>query len=181
MSNTTKQSVHLHLPLAARAARSVAGFSLIELMVAVAVVSILTAIALPSYTSYITRGHIPNATNGLSAASAQMEQFFQDYRSYAQVGTSPQPPCITPVTSGDFTISCTAPATPPAAMTAAGYTPGVTASTYTIVAIGSGTTAGFTYIISSNANSGISQWSQAGTVWGSQVCASTWIMKSGTC
>jgi type IV pilus assembly protein PilE len=172
---------------AAALARSNGGFTLIELMIAVAVLSILAAIAIPAYSSYITRSHIPNATNGLSAAAAQMEQYFQDYRSYtAPTGAAPNPPCLTSQAVGgtaanpDFYISCVAGANPPAAMTAAGYTPGITASTYTIVAYGNGQMAGFTYIISQGAN-GISQWSQAGSVWSSKICGSTWIMKSGVC
>jgi hypothetical protein len=34
-----------------------------------------------------------------------MEQFFQNYRSYAQVGTAPKPPCMRGATAGDFRLS----------------------------------------------------------------------------
>jgi prepilin-type N-terminal cleavage/methylation domain-containing protein len=52
------------------------GFTLIELMIVVAVVGILTAIAVPSYTNYVIRGKIPEATSQLASKRVQMEQFF---------------------------------------------------------------------------------------------------------
>ena len=59
------------------------GFTLIELMVAVAIVAILSAIALPAYTEYVKRGHIPEGTSRLATLQMQMEHFFQDNRTYA--------------------------------------------------------------------------------------------------
>ena len=59
-----------------------AGFTLIELMITMVVLAILAAIAIPSYTDYILRGKIPEATSNLQAAKTKMEQYFQDNRSY---------------------------------------------------------------------------------------------------
>ena len=58
------------------------GFTLIELMVAVVVIAILSAIAIPQYNDYITRSRITTATAALADAAVRMEQFFQDNRVY---------------------------------------------------------------------------------------------------
>ena len=62
--------------------RRIFGFTLIELMIAVVVVAILSAIALPSYQDYITRGKITEATANLADMRVKMEQYFQDNRTY---------------------------------------------------------------------------------------------------
>ena len=58
------------------------GFTLIELMVVVAIVAVLAAIALPNYADYVTRGKVIEATTALSDARQRSEQLFLDQRSY---------------------------------------------------------------------------------------------------
>ena len=105
------------------------GFTLIELMIVVAIIGILASIALPAYSDYIRRSKIVEATSVLSDLRVRMEQFYQDNRSYVSSGTT----CgVAMPTQQFFTMSCTA-----------------TATTYTLTATGkSGTdVAGFTYTL----------------------------------
>lgn len=60
----------------------VRGFTLIEVMVTVAIVAILAGIAWPAYTGYARRGQLPEATALLSDYRIKMEQYFQDNRNY---------------------------------------------------------------------------------------------------
>jgi len=61
--------------------RQARGFTLIELLITVVVLGILAAIALPSYTSYITRSKLTEAGAQLSDLRVKLEQRFQDARS----------------------------------------------------------------------------------------------------
>lgn len=135
------------------------GFTLIELMVTVAVVAILAAVAMPSYNDYVIRGKIPQATSNLSTLRAQMEQYYLDNQTYIGACTSgttaPLP------TSDDFQYSC----------------PTLTASTYTARAQGvsGGPMSGFTYTIDqSNARTTTALPSGWGTA-----PVSCWVTKRG--
>lgn len=104
------------------------GFTLIELMIAVAIVAILASIALPSYTAYIQRGRITEAVSGLAGMSINMERFFQDNRTYVGACSSST---VAPLpTAKNFTFSCT-----------------LDTVTFTVTATGTGTMANFKYTI----------------------------------
>jgi type IV pilus assembly protein PilE len=57
-------------------------FTLIELMVTIAIIAILAGIALPSYTQYVLRGKLVEGHTNLLAMRTKMEMYFQDNRSY---------------------------------------------------------------------------------------------------
>jgi type IV pilus assembly protein PilE len=58
------------------------GFTLIELMIVIAVIGILASIAVPAYGDYVVRGRLVNATSILSDSRVKLEQYFQDNRTY---------------------------------------------------------------------------------------------------
>jgi type IV pilus assembly protein PilE len=144
-----------------------AGFTLIELMVVVGIIAILAGLAYPSFTDYLIKSRVTQATAGLSTKRTQMEQFFQDNHFYAQdevldgggnvvTPAVAAPPCSTDsVTSQFFTFSCVS-----------------TATTFTLTATGRGSMIGFIYTIN-QANQKTSDLSAS--PFGS------WAMTSSTC
>lgn len=81
------------------------GFTLIEVMIVVAIIAILSAIAVPSYSEYVIRSRLTEGVAALGAMRVKMEQYFQDNRTYVgacAAGTIATPPDNIP----NFTIAC---------------------------------------------------------------------------
>ncbi|MGJ7509497.1 type IV pilin protein [Variovorax sp. GT1P44] len=133
------------------------GFTLIELMITVAIIGILAAIALPAYKDYALRGQITQATNALSTLRANMERHYQDNRQYTTSGTFTSP-CDGSTTAGTFTISC----------------PTLTATTFKAQAQGSGGTNGFTFTIDQTNTRATPN---VGAGW--TACDSAWLTQKG--
>ena len=63
--------------------KSTLGFTLIELMITVAIVGILAAIAFPSYTAYLAKGRRADARVQLASAQQWTERFYSENFNYA--------------------------------------------------------------------------------------------------
>ena len=107
--------------------RATRGFSLIELMIVVAIAAILLSVAVPSYRDYVRRGAVAEAIAELGSGRVVAEQFFLDNRTYND-GAGLEAPC--PGDTRDFTFVCD-----------------FNATTYLITATGRGNLTGFEYTI----------------------------------
>jgi type IV pilus assembly protein PilE len=63
--------------------RRSSGFTLIELMITVAIIGILAGVAYPSYTSYVLRSHRADAQAQMMEIANRQQQFLLANRSYA--------------------------------------------------------------------------------------------------
>ena len=149
-------------------ARRQSGFTLLEVMIVVVIIAILAAIAVPSYTDYVTRGRVVEATANLSDARAKMEQYFQDNRSY------PTGCVISPAAPGATTIQ----------VQAGQYFDlacgGLSATTYTVTANGKGTMTGFTYTIDqTNTRTSAFTGSGTSTGWTAASPNNCWVLRKG--
>jgi type IV pilus assembly protein PilE len=68
--------------------RSQRGFTLVELMITVVIVSILASIAIPSYTSYIQKSRRTEAKSALLNLASLEERFFSTNNSYTAASGS---------------------------------------------------------------------------------------------
>jgi type IV pilus assembly protein PilE len=59
------------------------GFTLVELLIVVAIVGILASIAVPGYQDYVRRAQVQEAIASLADLRTRLEQYYQDNRSYA--------------------------------------------------------------------------------------------------
>ena len=83
-------------------------FSLIELMVALAIIAILSTFALPAYQDYIRSSRIPDTFNELSSQAYRMEQAYAEAGSYGTLCTSMPSSANTSTSAGKlFNFSCT--------------------------------------------------------------------------
>lgn len=104
--------------------RTARGFTLIEVLITIVIIGILTAVALPSYNSYMVRARLSEAFSALGGVQINAEQYWANGRTY--VGFNRMPAATT-----NFTYALS----------------GDTTSAYVVTATGSGPVAGFVYTI----------------------------------
>jgi len=144
------------------------GFTLIELMVAMVVIAILAAVALPAYNDYLIRGKITEAIANLSDTRVRLEQFYQDNRMYGTAGA-----CGVAMTTADikyFAFTCVS-----------SSASGAGDQNYTLTATGGGAAdssmTGFTYTLD-QANTKATTAAKTGWAAGTMP-ATCWILKKG--
>jgi type IV pilus assembly protein PilE len=79
------------------------GFTMVELMMVVAIVGVLMAVALPAYDSYVRRSKVPAGLDALSSLATRLEQFYQDTGAY---GTASCGQGMTMPTPAYYTVTC---------------------------------------------------------------------------
>ena len=85
------------------------GFTIAELLIAVAIVGILAAIAVPQYSSFVMRSRVLDAFAKLSDYRTRMEQYFLDRRTYVDdAGNCGITPSVLVGSADTFAVACTA-------------------------------------------------------------------------
>lgn len=142
------------------------GFTLIEVMVTVAIVAILSAIAYPAYTDYVRRGQLQEAFGAFADYRIKLEQYFQDHKHYGTTtggacANDPDAPAWSDFKQGAkyFVYSCV-----------------VTATGYTLTATGTaGLAVGHAYSVDEVNTQRTTAFKQA------PVSKACWLVRGGEC
>ncbi len=139
------------------------GFTLIEVMITVAIIAILASIAMPAYNDYVRRGQMHEAFSNLADLRVKLEQYYQDNRGYGS-GT-----CASATTASWATF-------PASSYFSYACTLGNAGQSYTLTATGTGgLTTGYVYTLDSDNNRKTTSFK------GSSVTKTCWLTKGSEC
>jgi type IV pilus assembly protein PilE len=127
-------------------------------MATVAIVAILSGIALPNYIDYVRRSRLADAFQAMTQFRMRMEQGFQDNGNYGVAGGA----CAvaTPAASPHFTFACTL---------------GATGASFTMAASGRDFMAGYAFTVDDAGNQGTTAFPKA------TVPVACWLNRPGDC
>lgn len=150
------------------------GLTLVEMLIVVGIIAILARISLPAYTDYMARGKLTEAQVLLASYRTNMEQYYQDMRSYSVSNVSPGSAICgvsaASMVSRYFTFGCS--------VTGAGATQTYTAIASSVAGQGLGAAADYVYTIDDNNLRSTTRFRGAAAVSG----VGCWISKRGqTC
>lgn len=133
------------------------GFSLIELMIAVAIVGVLAAIGVPSYKAHVVNAKVPDAFLGLSDLASKAQQFYLNNKNYDGFT------CATSAPATNYTFTC-----------AQGVGTGMAVQSITFTATGRGSLNGYVYTLDSAGTKTTAQ-----TVSGGASSSTCWLRTTG--
>ena len=107
------------------------GFTLIEIMIVVAVMGILASIALPSYNQYVQRAHRSEGAAALTEYNSKMAHYYLDNNNYVKVVGGAQQCALPLPTPRYMNLACVA----------------ANSQSYTVTATGTGDIATTTFTI----------------------------------
>lgn len=129
-----------------------AGFTLIEIMIVVAIIGILASIAIPNYRDYVVRARLTEAFSGLGSVQNAAEEYWNTSSPHTYAGFNQLP-----AASANFTFVLVS----------------ADASSYVVRAQGQGSMAAFQYTIDQSGNRATT----ATDGWGTST--SCWIDRKG--
>ncbi|MFQ5470500.1 MAG: prepilin-type N-terminal cleavage/methylation domain-containing protein [Gammaproteobacteria bacterium] len=130
------------------------GFTLIELMIVVAIIGILAAIAIPSYQNYTKKAKFTEVMQAVAPAKLAIEGCYQKQSDITKCDTAAE----TGVTLANLAAGANVASV------------AITATTAAITATGAASVDGATYIITPTASLGTLTWAESGTCVSTGLC-----------
>lgn len=132
------------------------GFTLIELMIVVAIIGILAAVAIPAYSDYVTKAKFQDITSAVQSIETSVSMCLQENAGAAASCDTAAELGITLPTDAEMKYS---------------GAPTLTAATAAVNVTADAVAGGYTYVNTPSVSGGMVIWTQSGTCEAAKVCA----------